>query len=1384
MSFPSLQTPQRPLPGAFVQTPAASRYPGPNPVRQLFRAPSSNPAAVGAPTAQGSQSAVALLPQAQSQSQALKPVQRAGRTINEVLRKDANFPELDSYVKQGISSDYEIPSVLGHDSAWAPYQKTKMYDIPDRIFEQYNHAQVSTMMGLFSELNHAWITIDNALYIWDYTQTNPELNGFEEQSNSITAVKLVVPRRGVFLDTITHLLVVATTAEIILLGVGATTNPATGAKVVTLFNTGMSLSIKGIDVRVIEGSAASGRIFFSGGGDNEVYELTYQQEEKWFASRCGKVNHTSPGYTSLVPTKIIWGTSSKEYVVDMTVDDSRNLLYTLSSESSIRIFHMDTPASLKQVVEKKRHECLRDISHMISQSPLLDNNLKIVSISPISATEAAKLHLLAVTSTGCRLYLSATRGYGYLAGKVEAPTSMQVQHIKFPPPDQQDPQPRSPAQPSGYQPVEQPINTQSRALQYARRGLRYPPGFFLCFVAKDTNPNTDVLFLSAPDTGRIAAESRDISGQSSKFYEQGLWLKLDSRAEAIGLVSNTFAAASTPIGYGNELAVQFDEPSTEMAVLTNTGIYIIKRRRLVDVFAAAIRQGDAEQGLEKQMAQFIRHYGRSEVTAAALAVACGQGSEGSSGERTAKVSDPSTLEAARKAFIDYGGSASLNADAVSDANEPAINFVRPSARHDGLAMYISRLVRSIWKVPVVREATLNVGAGANGTMSLQSTVSGAKLTSIQDDMARLNTFLEKNSTFIQGLAGPEGPQRAATQMEEITLQGEHQALRSLWALASNIIEGISFVMMLFEERMDELWASLDDTTRQQLRDLTYESLFTSDDGKNLGKVLVKAIVNRSIANGSNVETVADALRRKCKSFCSADDVLIFKAQEQLKKASELGSGTEVGRSMLNGSLRLFERVAESLTFENLQSIVEQYVNLQFYAGAVQLCLTVAYQGDRGNMALSWVNDNRPAGDSREKFFESRKRSYDLIHLVLEDLDRVSGQQPEFNADGMYTVVAMKRQEAYAIVNESTDEVFHYDLYDWYLTQGWTDRLLAIDSPFVISYLQKQSLTSIDRADLLWRFYASGKRYHDAASVQVGLAKSEFPLDLKTRIEYLSRAKANGSTTTIGIARSAQQVLLREVTELLEIANIQDEILQRLRNHPRLDQSRREEIVRELDGPVHSLSELFNEYADKANFYDICLEIFQAAGHSNPSDVDVTWTNFLDSTHGQILEKAAAAGPNEPLPAKPYEAIINAVRDLAYRLNRSESTFPPELLIPKLERYAYEQQRGVGPPTWVMDLFIEIGTAFERIIPILEGMIHNDEAPFHGRNRRFIANDALYVIEKWYQDCIRHNREVFGGVDYAAGISTFLNMLTQNGLEGDKVYEAQELRVKIERVLRR
>jgi nuclear pore complex protein Nup155 len=1065
-------------------------------------------------------------------------------------------PKLTAFA-EGISSDYDLPNGVS-EAAWAPFQRTQKYDIPQTVYEQYNNAQVTTMMGLFADINHAWVSIDNALYLWDYTAPNPEIIGFEEQTNTITAVKLVKPRKGVFVPTITHLLVVATTAEIILLGVAAVlTGP--GVWTVELFQTKMSLSMRGVNVQVIEGSADSGRIFFAGEADNDVYELTYQQEEKWFASRCGKLNHTSPGYTSIVPT--IWGNKSTEHVLQMVIDDSRRLVYTLSSDSAIRTFHMDSTATLQQVIEKKRQEFLRDISHMVS-SPLLTAQLKIVSISPISAREGSRLHLMATTTTGCRLFLSATRGYGYLSSG-GAPQSMQVQHIKFPPTFGARPA-GNPAYQGGAEPA---TDLASTSLSFTRLGFRYPPGFFFCFVSKTQLPNADALFVSAPDTGRIATEARALTAQASKYYEQGCWINLLGRVEAIGLATPPFAASNQPLGFGNELAMQYDEKPTEVAILTNDGVHLLRRRRLVDIFAAAIRSTSGDEALEVEANKFIQQYGRPETTATALAVACGQGNDVIPGDnRIARISDPETLRLSRKVFVEYGGKAVVNENNVGGAANAADN-VRPSPRHEGLSLYMGRLVRSLWKAYVIKE-----DIPPNGAVSIKSTIKTEKLISVQEDLIKLQQFLEDNSSFIEGLDGPESLQRANTAAEQIALQGEHQALHSLQRLIHSVIEGISFVQMLFEERVDQIWSTLDDTIKQRLRDLTFELLFSTDQGKDLAKVLVKAIVNRNIANGSNVDTVADALRRRCGSFCSADDVIIFKAQEQLKKASEAGVSKDMSRNLLNESLRLFQQVAGSLSFENLQSAVQQYSALQFYAGAINLALKVAQESDRGNTALAWSNENKPVNDARIPAYNFRKQCYDLVHQTLVAVDDAAALEPD-EIDGRATPIYTIRAEAYNVVNNSDDELFQYDLYEWYLAQGWVDRLLRTDSPFVQQFLTRSATTELSKADLLWRFYVHWQRYYEAAAVLLDLAKSAFDINLAKRIEYLSRAKANASTTSTGIGRQARQVLLYEVDELLDVANIQDELLARLRVDSRVPAARKPEVIQALDGRVVPLSEV-------------------------------------------------------------------------------------------------------------------------------------------------------------------------------------------------------------------
>ncbi|KAG5930306.1 hypothetical protein E4U42_002230 [Claviceps africana] len=1356
MSFPPA-TPLRPVPGAFLNTPAvASRFQsGSDPARrQLFPSSSSLPSggqaggnlaggnsalATTSAEAQGSSTAVTAISAGNAELAAthvlplprpenVPPVLKAAKAINSFLQMDESFPDLDSYCRQGASSDYELP---GSDSPWAPFHKTQMYPIPNQVFEHYNAGELQTLMGLFAEINHAWVVIDNCLYLWDYTHPDPELVGFEEQTHSIHAVALVPPKPGIFVETITHILVVATSSEMILLGLSASDTPA-GTKSVALYQTKMNLPLRGNDVRVIS-SSADGRIFFGGSSDFDINELYYQSEEKWFSNRCGRINHTNPGWSSVVSLQSsFWSHKEPEHIVDIVIDDSRNLVYTLSSKSTIRTYHMDGPDRLNKVIEKEKVHCLRDIAHMITQSKLLTERLNIVSISPISKQEASKLHLMALTDSGCRLFFSATNASSYLYGSQSnlAPQSMQVQFIKFPP--SQNPRRSAQLAQSG-QVGESVVDLESTMLLPSRQGARFAPGFFLDFVSSGNDTNIDTLFVSGPETGRIKRVSPTVP---LRYFEQASWIDIGSRAEAVGLITQPFAAASQPLGFGNELAVQFDEPPSEFAVLTNTGIHVIRRRRLVDTFAAAIRDAPGDEALDTMTRRLIQLYGRVETISTALAVACGHGGDSRPG--VARAIDQITQDRARALFVDFGGQPTM---AETDGTSLTTESVKLSSRHDALALYLARLIRKLWKAPVIAS-----GVSPAGGIVIDSAVPLSKLGTTQENLERLRRFLESNRGLIQGMSGPSDLQRVSTMHEEVALQAEHQALHALLKMMESISEGISFVLMLFDERVSDIFATLEDGARQQLREMTYEKLFSQTEGKDLAKLLVKAIVNRNIESGSNVETVADALRRRCGSFCSPDDVVIFKAQEQLKRASEQAPNTNIFRTLLHESLKLFEKVAGSLTFANLQTAVSQYVDLKYYAGAISLCLVVAREKDRGNTALAWVNDGKPAGDAREQAFSDRKRCYDMIHDVLTRLDAASSTEPEM-IDGKLTLMATKRLEAYDVVNNSDDEVFHFDLYEWYIQQGWTDRILAIDSPHVITFLERLAGSQFEHADLLCRFYTNRSRFFDAARVQAQLADSDFPLGIKDRIRLLSLAKANANVATAGVSRQQQQELNHEVSEVLDVANIQDELLDRLLVDDRIDVERRAEIEQALDGNVLDLSSLFNNYADQAGYYDVCLLIYHSAGYRNPTTISSTWTNLIQQTHEEIMTRLENPEPDMPTPPLPYEAVSSKIQSIARHTSLDSFVFPIQTLLPEVCRYAvaYQQDASIGAdPTWPVQLFLCLGVSHDMIVRVLEGIFDTQDYGFSGMVRNRIIEMIAHVVNDWVAEVRRRGGAGKGG----------------------------------------
>ena len=1331
-------TPQRPLPGAFMATPAPQGA-------TIFASNAASLRQTQAPPA-------AEAPSASMNTHAVSLVERAARTISEMLAIEQRFPELESYVTQGVSGEYDIPT----SPAWLPFQKLKMHDLPPRLLEQVNHSGMGMEMGVFPPLRHAWVALDNCLYLWDYSLPNPELIGFEENTQPITAVKLVPPKPGVFVADIRHMIVICTSSEMLLLGV-AIQNTPTGAQTIALYNTRMSIPIKGLGVHYIVASQRTGRIFFTGSASDDIFEFQYQQEEGWFRGKCSRICHTKSAFDfvsgNVKAVGQYFGPQIKTKIYrQMVIDDTRNLMYTLSNTSEVRVWLIKE--RLEQSLMRPLSNLLQGTGHFSSRTELLTGkDVELCSINTIPAVEARKISLLATTNTGCRLYLSVTRGYGNQADAQNPPASMQVLHIRFPPSDPNS-APSQPGQQSlstySTTPPSGQVNTSSRLLTPTTMAYRYSPGYFLAVqpIAGDANQR-DRVFCSAPDSARLKNPA-DASPTSARFAEFGQWIDLPAQFMQVMPITGDFAATGEPTGFGNELAVQFDSVSSEFAIVTTVGVQTMRRRRLVDVFAGVMRYGSSDdEGQEGDIKRFVRLYGRGETAATALAVACGQGLDVAD-SRVANVTDPEVIEKARKAFIEHGGKPDYNPNAVVDHSAAPIDGVRPSPRHEGIALYISRLVRALWKAPVIRQNP-NPGAAPESAISLE------KLRAVQRDLTSLRDFLDKNRSFIEGLAGPQALSRANTRQEEIALQGEHRAMTSLVQLIESISEGISFVLVLFDERIGEILAILSEESRRRARELTFEALFVTPLGRDLAKELVKAIVNRNIANGSNVDTVAEALRRRCGSFCSAEDVVIFKAQEQVKRASEAGSQSENGRMLLNESQRLFQKVAGSLSADHLKWAIEMYVEMSFYAGAIQLCLAVAAEKDKAKRALSWLRDGMPRPDARTDTYDACKACYELVFATITELDRATAKVPQI-LDGQFTLTMKRRSEAYDIINDSEDIVFLTCLYDWYVSKlGEPDRLLEIDNPYVVEYLRKRSQDKRIHADLLWRYFAHHSDFLQAASVQLDVARSHFELSLEERIGYLSHARTNASTrqSILTDARQSKQKLLREISDLLEIANVQDEILQRMKEEPRLSNDRRPEILRSLNGHILSVEELFNGYADNASYHDICILLYQVADHRNPADIMASWQQLINQTD---MEAPVVHGRN----SLPYEAVGEKVMELGRRLHIATATFPIQILLPMLERYALTPREQHPPQTWAVDIFLALDIPHETLLPVLEQMYYGNEHPFVGSKRKIIAAHMVYLLQHWFQESEKSGeRSLFGSEENASIVQDCLATLLKN-----------------------
>ena len=99
MAF-NLQTPQKQLPGAYIQTPAQGKLQS-GQIVSNFRsnsAPSYSQHGFQAPSQAHTSPSQTVAEVGKPSAQTLKPLERAAKTINETLAKENAYPELDSYL--------------------------------------------------------------------------------------------------------------------------------------------------------------------------------------------------------------------------------------------------------------------------------------------------------------------------------------------------------------------------------------------------------------------------------------------------------------------------------------------------------------------------------------------------------------------------------------------------------------------------------------------------------------------------------------------------------------------------------------------------------------------------------------------------------------------------------------------------------------------------------------------------------------------------------------------------------------------------------------------------------------------------------------------------------------------------------------------------------------------------------------------------------------------------------------------------------------------------------------------------------------------------------------------------------------------------------------
>ncbi|WPK22841.1 hypothetical protein PUMCH_000059 [Australozyma saopauloensis] len=1319
----------------------------------------------------------------------LPPLRLSSKYISDLIRVDSMTPG-DLYGPNNLSKSTGLDNYYFDKSAglgdFSRFEKVSQLDLPDRFFEEYNMTKVSTRMGLFSEINRSWIAVDNKLVLWNYQLPQSSFNQssqfltIDQIRHSVITVALVKPKKGVFVEDVNHLLLISTAMDIFIYVVkydAASNN-------LEIFNPNLSVSTQGLIVNKFIMNEETNDIYFTGEGDGvNVWRLDYHKNVSFLKNKCDKVCLTKSALSSVLPIGKIPGfdlfthetdykstekkdqgknTVIPESITQLEVDSGRQLLYTLSNRSVIRVYKLQPNQELfAQHSVLTPHEMFKTLTQLIPDSSNIKAFLKfrIISISRVTSQESSNVQLIATTNYGARILLKL--GYSsslpsFASSTIRNTTSLKLSVVcmKFPPANDE---PKVNSELDNYARIKQYVaimvtNQQnSGLLKNTKFAKILSPGVFLA-VQKTTG--SDKLFIASVNYGFLKHNNKLV--EDAEFLSFGS-AKKDSESAPVYVhdiiqLTPSMNATNTPNGYANIQAAQYTKKPLQFAVLTNYGISIYQYRTSDKILSS----------LNDQVVEnFIEENGYEETCSSLLYLACSYG---------VHRADELMKSKAQLLFSHAGNNARLIENSSVSAQlhhvpiqpleqQPMAEQVILSDRFYGTCLLISRLLKDLWNEKVFT-ALPHIKLHPSGEIEVSSvkednlilkdlTVNKAQTEFFVGSIVVLIEFFNENSNKIPGLDAPTYSADPSKFDNEICSRTEHIAFTSLIRSLNSMKEAFSFLMVLIEEtqshqnNFNEVFKYLSLTNQLNLLKLRFKDLLLpTAEVKNLIKDLLSSIINKNILKGGSIDLIASSLQGRCGSFCSTNDVYIFKAIENLTRAKSIGNrDVELKLKCLNNAVSLFEEASDSLTFENIENSVDIMLSLDFSTGAVEFLLKLAsrlynFPSARSN-GMSSTNENNPHDIKKHMEENSRKRTklYDLIFKILVKLDTKALQINELNNQYLINEFSEVRDLTYDTCFSSSDKAFHYEFYRWFISRGCSERLLTVETPFILPFLEELSNNDLALTELLWLYHARRQSYEQAATILFSLAISEFPLNLEKRIEYLSRANGFCNCTCPPSIRQKMIQLAALIQEIFDVANVQLDLVNTIKQDKRIKGENKDSAITALSCKIQNASELFNGYADPLGYYEICFKIFCISDYKNPDDILKRWELYFESTFHEFL---ASKKKSQPL----YSILSDSISNVGRKVSCNDSVFPVRKLMKLMCKFIFNAIEEIGqdqtPPAGVVvETFLKSGISFETLYAVIKSSITQNSneltEPYHLFIEKLQSKEMVYLIQHWYKN---------------------------------------------------